>query len=241
MVLKRLFYKEADRITPRRITQVLELRSLESRGLCPFQDLYPVWFDNVLPCVARLRAWCWRCLRSSTFGRLFDGIDRLSTYFRSPNIEITVPKEPESVDLDVTAIAGGVVGGVSAVLLIVLGVNLYLRRRRKKKEDLAEKVPVPLLVGEHRRTGGLLTTPTPFLAENSVSTLNESSKTPKWNTITDQSRTTEEGSVIAMTPGSRDYPPLFSRAQEAGLHLVSMLHLRSARLPHLRDSSSPQS
>ena len=73
-----------------------------------------------------------------------------------------MPKEPESVDLDVTAIAGGVVGGVSAVLLIVLGVNLYLRRRRKKKEDLAEKVPVPLLVGEHRRTGGLLTTPTPL-------------------------------------------------------------------------------
>jgi hypothetical protein len=70
--------------------------------------------------------------------------------FRLPNIEITVPKEPESVDLDVAVIAGGVVGGVSTVLLIVLGVYLYLRRKRKQKEDLAEKVPVPLLMGEHR-------------------------------------------------------------------------------------------
>ena len=174
------------------------------------------------------------------FCRLFDRIDRLLIYYRLPNIEITVPKEPESVDLDVAAIAGAVVGGVSAVLLIVLGVYLYLRRRRKQKRDLAEKVPVPLPVGGHRRIGGLLTTPTPFLAENLVSTLNESSKTSKWNTIA-HSKTTEEGLVIAMTSGSRGYPPLSSRAQEAGLHSVLMPHLHPTRPPHLRDGLSSQS
>jgi len=151
-----------------------------------------------------------------------------------------VPKDPESVDLDVAAIACGIVGGVSAVLLIVLGVYLYLRRRRKQKEDLAEKVHVPLPVGEHRGRG-LLTTPTPFLAGNSVSILNEPSKISKWNTITDQSRTTEEGYAIAMTPGSRGYPPLSSRVQEAGLHSVSILHLYPTRPPHLRGGSSSQS
>jgi len=164
-------------------------------------------------CVARLRERCWRCLRSSTFGRLFDGIDRLLICFRLTNIEIIVPKEPDSVGLDVAAIAGGVVGGVSAVLLIVLGVYLYLRRRSKQKEDLAEKVPVPLPMGEHPGRRGLLTTPTPFLAGNAVSTLNESWKTSKWNTITDQSRAAEEGFAIAMTPGSRGYPPLSSRCR----------------------------
>jgi len=151
-----------------------------------------------------------------------------------------VPKDPESVDLDVAAIACGIVGGVSAVLLIVLGVYLYLRRRRKQKEDLAEKVHVPLPVGE-RRGRGLLTTPTPFLAGNPMSTLNASSKTPKWNTITDQSRTTEEGYAIVMTPGSRGYSSLSSRVQEAGLHWVSIPHLYPNRPPHLRGGSSLQS
>jgi len=126
------------------------------------------------------------------------------------------------------------------VLLIILGVYLYLRRRSKQKEDLVEKVPVPLPMGEHPGRRGLLTNPMPFLAGNAVSTLNESWKTSKWNTITDQSRAAEEGFAIAMTPGSRGYPPLSSRAQEVGLHSVSMPHLHFARSPHLRDGSSPQ-
>lgn len=55
------------------------------------------------------------------------GINKLLNCFILLNNEITVPKEPKFVDLNVAAIAGGVVGGVSVVVLVVLRVYLYLR------------------------------------------------------------------------------------------------------------------
>ncbi|CAA7266374.1 unnamed protein product [Cyclocybe aegerita] len=51
-----------------------------------------------------------------------------------PDQTITFPKEEETVDVDVATIAGGVVGGVSGVLLLVLAVWFYRRRRRQIKE-----------------------------------------------------------------------------------------------------------
>lgn len=53
--------------------------------------------------------------------------------FSIPNQPIIVPVI--RVDLDRAAVAGGIVGGVVGVLLVAWAIYLYLRRRRKLKED----------------------------------------------------------------------------------------------------------
>ncbi|KAJ3517828.1 hypothetical protein NLJ89_g250 [Agrocybe chaxingu] len=77
-----------------------------------------------------------------------------------PDQTITFPKEEETVDVDAATIAGGVVGGVSGVLLLVLAVWFYRRRRRQISEGkfkMAAPLAAPGLPTESRLV-------TPFMA-----------------------------------------------------------------------------
>jgi len=120
---------------PRCITQVPESRLLESRGLCPFRDLYPV--DLTLHNPAQGAMWVFlalKCIQSSLWwNRQVIDLLQITRHWDS------CAKNPESVDLDVAVIAGNsVVGGVSAVLLIVLGIPLSKTKEKSEGGSCGE-------------------------------------------------------------------------------------------------------